>query len=373
MIATGSTLARSRRLAVVVLAAVLAISLAPFAGAQGASSGAPFPPPAVTEEVPVGNPVHFRGDTTTPAPSVAATSRVAPKQQMRGTTKRAQQKAQARAKRAQVRAQARAKRLVAWRGGVLRYSESLPPEWDWSLQQAVAQWNSTGANIRLVPASSPGAAQLRISFADIGASAGLATVGRTKGAFVKLSNRYREFDADDAYYRVEAMAVLAHEIGHVLGLGHTNTRCGLMSPMLDIAGCGVWSPESQGEYRCPVVETSVINRATKLYGGRARAASGTSCLVDPLPGAMDGVWLEPGEESFTVTWTPPTTAPAASMAYIRHWDGDCDVVPDEAVLDVAWLAAGSWSSATRTPGCVQVTAVNRYGIGTVPQLAMPVV
>jgi hypothetical protein len=47
-------------------------------------------------------------------------------------------------------------------------------------------------------------------------------------------------------------------------------------------------------------------------------------------------------------------------------------MPDDVALDAAWLADGSWSTAAETPDCVQVTPVNRYGMGPAPLLVAAV-
>lgn len=127
---------------------------------------------------------------------------------------------------------------IAWRGRRITYYEALPAKWHWSVATAVSQWNRVGGGIKFVRTLNPRKAQLTIRYGNIGRSAGLATVGRARHAFVRLSSAYASKDALDAHYRVEVMGIVTHELGHVLGFGHTSARCSLMSPMLDVEGCG---------------------------------------------------------------------------------------------------------------------------------------
>lgn len=171
---------------------------------------------------------------------------------------------------------------VEWAGTTLRYHNALPEQWDWSVQTAVAQWNATGAGPRLVPVSDPAAAQVRISYGDIGASAGLATVGRTAGAYVKLNKRYAT-EVYDQYSRVEVMAVLTHELGHVYGLDHTTTPCTLMGPTMDIVGCGIYDMAAPDLYRCDVIGAAPAQLMARRYGTTAATPPAGSCALPAAP------------------------------------------------------------------------------------------
>jgi len=173
---------------------------------------------------------------------------------------------------------AAASRTPAWTTATLTYYDGLPEEWAWSLRTAVAQWNAAGVGITLRPVSDPVTAQVRVSYGDIGGSSGLATVGATSRAFVKLSDRYRTAIGDE-YDRVEVMGVLTHELGHVLGLEHVTTRCALMGPVMDIVGCGIFDVERPEAYRCDVVGQAALEQAARLYGGAPRPLSAGSCTV----------------------------------------------------------------------------------------------
>ncbi len=158
----------------------------------------------------------------------------------------------------------------AWSGKRIRYTESIPSKWDWSLSTAVAKWNTSGGGIKFVRTTNPRKARLHIGYGDIGAVAGMATVGRVPRAWVKLSSRYSTVNSLDAYSRVEVMSIFSHELGHVLGFEHTTTRCSLMSPVLDVRGCGTVREAQPGYYRCRTIDAPLVGRFVRTYGGRAR-------------------------------------------------------------------------------------------------------
>jgi predicted Zn-dependent protease len=158
----------------------------------------------------------------------------------------------------------------AWSGKRIRYTESIPSKWDWSLSTAVAKWNTSGGGIKFVRTTKPRKARLYIGYGNIGASAGMATVGRVPHAWVRLSSRYSTVDSLDVYSRVEVMSIFSHELGHVLGFEHTATRCSLMSPVLDVRGCGTVREAEPGYYRCRTIDAPLVGRFVRTYGGRAR-------------------------------------------------------------------------------------------------------
>ena len=226
------------------------------------------------------------------------------------------------------------------------------------------------AGPRFVRVASRSRAQLTIGFGNVGAAAGMATMGPTRNAWVRLNPAYRSADATDAHYRIEVMAIFTHELGHVLGFDHTSTRCALMGPVLDVAGCGVITPAHSGYYKCQTIDRSLVNALVRRYGGRARPAATTWCLIDPMPPVLSGVTFSGGvasDEPVTVRWGRPSAVPAGSRVLIRAWGGsDCAVPPAGAATAQAAVSAGIWqdTSAPRNEdACLRVELVNRYGVG----------
>ncbi|MET0838798.1 MAG: matrixin family metalloprotease [Marmoricola sp.] len=266
----------------------------------------------------------------------------------------------------------RAARVQTWKVSTLYYYETLPAKWDWSLSTAVAKWNGSGARIRLVRTTIPRKAQVRIGYANIGSAAGLATVGATRNAFVHLSSRFSGWDAVNARNRVTIMNVLAHELGHVFGFQHTAGRCTLMAPVIDVDACGTVPSSQPGYYKCRTIDTALVARFVKVYGGRARYASAGSCLIDPLPPVLGGVTISGGTSApVTVRWTPPKSLPSGSTLVIRRWEtATCGTAPAWADTFRPAARSGVWRDAEADEAeanCFQIRLLNRYGAGRPPQ------
>ena len=262
----------------------------------------------------------------------------------------------------------------AWTGTTIRYYETIPSQWDWSLSTAVSKWNSAGGGIRFVRTSIRSHARLTIGFGNVGKAAGKATVGRTRNAWLRVNPIYRNADSVDPHNRIEVMAIFAHELGHVLGFQHTSGHCSTMSAMLDVDGCGVVSPARAGYYKCRTIDNSLLARFVRLYGGRARTPAASQCLIDPLPSALPQVAVasEP-EAPVTVRWGKPTTVPAGSQVAIQHWSADsCAGVPSTTGTDYSAPTSTVWQDSTSAnpDNCFRVQLVNRYGIGRAPVVTM---
>ena len=169
----------------------------------------------------------------------------------------------------------------AWTGRTIRYKETIPAKWDWSLSTAIAKWNAAGGGIRFVKAAKPRRARLTISARNIGSAAGMATMGRRRHAWVRLSSTYNSVSAEDPRNQVQVMGIFAHELGHVLGFQHTSAKCSLMSTVLDVDGCGILSAAKPGYYKCRTIDTALVVAFVRAYGGVARHP-GSWCRIDPL-------------------------------------------------------------------------------------------
>jgi hypothetical protein len=257
--------------------------------------------------------------------------------------------------------------LATWNLGTLYYYEAIPSKWDWSLATAVAKWNATGGKLKLVRTTDKSRARVFISYGYTGNAAGMATVGATPGAWVHLNPSYSSADSLDPWRRVEVMALFAHEIGHVLGFGHTSTPCSLMRPVLDIGACYLAPASMPGYLKCRTIDPALVVTFVRAYGGTARYP-GSWCLIDPLPSQLSGVAFSGGTSSpVAVRWAKPTYLPSGSRMQIRVWRASsCAVVPSWAESYAASPAALTW--ADTVPGrdetsCYRVNLVNRYGAG----------
>src|SRR4051794_31717256 len=144
-----------------------------------------------------------------------------------------------------------------------------------AVRLAVRAWNTSGLHVRFVPVSR-GRAQVLLrrgnaggfpipypsSVYDNGACAGFADVGWWPGrrqAGVTL-------DRHCAGLLVSA-EVVAHELGHILGLQHPSHGCAAMtsSPYMYCR-----KTPAMWQYRCGLLEADDLRGARRLYGGRGR-------------------------------------------------------------------------------------------------------
>jgi hypothetical protein len=135
---------------------------------------------------------------------------------------------------------------------------------------------------------------------DNGACAGFADLGWWPGrrqAHVTLDRRCAGL--------LVSTEVVAHELGHILGLNHPSRGCSVMtsSPYMNCRR----QPE-RWQYRCHYLRTDDLRGAARLYGGRARPKR-DFCAVWTTPRAPTGLTIDPGGGS--VTWqNPPLPKPA---------------------------------------------------------------
>ncbi|MGZ8701628.1 MAG: matrixin family metalloprotease [Gaiellaceae bacterium] len=95
----------------------------------------------------------------------------------------------------------------------------------WQVNEAFAVWNRAGTPFRFVPARSGRPADITITQKPYIGSPKSAIAGYGGIGFVLLSNNGMK--SPKAYHTVR-VRIVAHEIGHALGLGHTANRCALM-------------------------------------------------------------------------------------------------------------------------------------------------
>ena len=271
----------------------------------------------------------------------------------------------------------RTAKIRTWKVRTIHYYETLPSKWNWSLRTAVAKWNSAGGRIRFSPTTSSRNAQLRIGYAPMSGADGAATLGKVRSAYVHLNDRYRASGGVDARTRYKVMAILAHELGHVLGFRHTDDPCSLMAPRVDLYHCVNWpSWIHPGRYRCRVIDTPLARHFIRRYGGRVRLASAGWCPMDPLTPRLTGVSFTGGTTSpVVVHWDRPKSVPAGSTLVIKRWTKMPSAIRRRkaAFLFTEFhpsVRAGSWQDEPVTysdNACFQIQWLNKTGARREPQ------
>lgn len=258
-----------------------------------------------------------------------------------------------------------------WPGKTIRYHETIPHKWDWSLDQAIRHWNEAGGGIRFVE-STNAKARLRISYGDTGGADGIGTLGFQRSNYVHLSPSYKHADEHAAETRVWVGRLFTHELGHVLGFNHTGGQCSLMYPIYDFGLCPPLPDNEPGYYNCRWIDQPLLRRFVAMYGGRVRRPS-TLCLIEALPQPLRDVRFsggQPDDAPVRVAWKAPSRVSDGTKLWLTVWrSSSCAKAPDtwERRVEVD-PRAESWSDPHYGKGswCYRVEILNRYGAGRPP-------
>ena len=194
-----------------------------------------------------------------------------------------------------------------WPGGTIRYYNAAADQ-AWPVARAVYVWNHSGARVRFVP-SSLSSAQVVIRHFSHNRCVGhaRATVGYSRRAFVELPRIDETSSICNSYSSAHAVA---HELGHVLGLGHEERTCALMNGVGTWRGAQHCRQEAVWTWRCGLLEPDDVNGVVALYGGRKSSTSRGSCpAYTPIqpPGRLSIQKL--GTQAITLRFGRPVAPP----------------------------------------------------------------
>jgi hypothetical protein len=266
-----------------------------------------------------------------------------------------------------------------WPGGRILYFDDAPDQ-AWAIGQAVNAWNESGANVQFV-AAPPSQAQVVIEhfprddcFTPSASVAGEAPVGYVRHAVVYVS---RLDDRSQKCNRYASAEVVAHELGHVLGLGHEVRACATMNPSATFRGPDLCAQAPVGEWYCSLLEADDVAGAVALYGGTARPRSSDLCplyagAAAPARLRVDGAGV-PGSVEASFVRPPDPALPLFLRSFAGESGfaaaigrGSCPASPARSVR-APWtagvgkpqtqvfesLGTGSW--------CVAVWAIDTLG------------
>ncbi len=153
-----------------------------------------------------------------------------------------------------------------WPTATITYYNEVPP-YNWAVDTAAYAWNTSGVRIKFVKSSRRDAkVLLGIRWFK---ALGEARVQHVNGRIVSA-----KVGIESGQDRYTMALVIAHELGHVLGLDHEDRVCSTMNSRLADNHPKYCSAAPQGMWVCRLLRSDDVRGAVTLYGGTSRPIRG---------------------------------------------------------------------------------------------------
>jgi hypothetical protein len=191
-----------------------------------------------------------------------------------------------------------------WYSKTLTYHDATGGLYKDEIRAAARVLNRSGARIK-VRSASRRKARVRISISANLRPAGQARYfvrrGIVRNARIVLRPDLRQNWPTPVAAQMGTIAVVAHEMAHVLGLNHENRRCATMNSRL-WARCNL--PSLAWLYRCRILERDDVRGLVRRFGGRVKSVGQELCEAEPAPAAAVGaVAAQDANGNVSVSWT----------------------------------------------------------------------
>lgn len=221
-------------------------------------------------------------------------------------------------------------------------------------KRAIKDWNSANLKIKFKITTKKNSQVVIVEKKRVpcgGSACGDLGYIRGRQSKVTMTAGYKPSIYDAPIYS----ALVAHELGHILGLSHSSKDTQLMYPYIN----HVVKLTETGA--CRFYNTEDLKRVKKMYGGKGTMAVKSSCRFAPAAGKVSGLKITRDETTVRLSWNAASNASAYSVVRSSA-NGTCPANPRSGTrLDLNGRTAFDYSLTEGKRYCYRVFSYNKEG------------